>query len=597
MHFDALALACVTHELNHVLLPGRVQQVILPTAQSVALELYAQGRRQTLLLEANPVEARVQVVEEKVRRGVERETPLLLLLRKYVRDAALVAVNQPDPADRVLLLDFAHREQGETRLAVELVGRATNLILMRATPDKQSGESDGRILDLLRRAPAPDTSGRVLMPGRTWTPPNVGDRLSPLAEDDAAWGDAFARFAAAPAPLWKAILQIFRGIGNSQAHEIAMRAAGSADATPAEVSPLALAHALHELWSSVRSGDWSPGVWLDGERVVGYSPWRSTLHDFAPRASFSQALSEYYATLHQPDAPAQETTAADGYAVARARVEALIAKARKRTQHTLGALAGDEPDPDEAERLRTQAQWLLALQHTVVDGQSELVVEVEEGVLRIPLEASMTPVEQAQVLYKRAAKAERAAVQVPLRRAQLVSDLEFLAQAESDLARATNQSEIEAVRLLLVESGLLGPQEKKTKAMRPPPSQPRRYRAPDGARILVGRNARQNDALTFTIARADDLWLHVRGAPGSHVVIQSDGRAPAQETVLLAAQLAAWHSDKRGDGMVDVIVAERRRLSRPPGGRPGQVIVREERVVRVPAENPAIEEEVLREKK
>lgn len=595
MHFDALALAAITYELKRDLVPGRVQQVILPSAQSVALEIYAQGHRATLLLEANPVVARVQVVEDKVRRGVEGDTPLLLLLRKYVRDAILESVSQPDPSDRVLVLHFAHREQGETRLIIELVGRATNLILTRAGGESDRGESDGRILDLLRRAPAPDSSGRVLMPGRSWSPPHPGDRLSPLSEEDAAWGELFARIAEAPAPLWKALLQHLRGIGNSQAHEIARRAAGNANALPADVPPLALAQALNELWSPVRSGDWSPGVWLEGERVVGYSPWESSLHDFAPRATMSQALGEYYAAQHPAASTAKETPAQDGYAVARAQVEALIAKARKRTQHTLGALAGDEPDAGEAERLRTQAQWLLALQHTVVKGQGEMIVDLEEeGTLLIPLDASMTPVEQAQSLYKRAAKAERATIQVPLRRAQLQGDLEFLAQAEGDLARAANQPEIEAVRLLLMESGLLGPQEKKAKAVRPPPSQPRRFRAADGTRILVGRNARQNDALTFTTARPDDLWMHVRGAPGSHVVIQAEGRTPAQETILLAAQLAAWHSDKRANGMVDVIVAERRRLARPPGGRPGQVLVREEKVVRVPSDDPGVEEEQSR---
>jgi len=593
MHFDALALAYMTHELNQRLVPGRVQQVLLPAAQSIALEVYAHGERQWFLAEANPAEARVQLVAEKVRRGVSTETPLLQLLRKYVRDALLTAIVQPDAAERLLILHFSHREHGDTALIVELIGRATNLILARA----EAGVP-GRILDLLRRAPTPDPAGRVLMPGRTWTPPDPGNRLSPLSTDDAAWATVFTQIAASEQPLPRAVMSQFRGIAASQAQEIAWRAMGAVDLPSHEVQPLALAHALQALWSPAQSGDRQPGVWVEGDRVVGFSPWTSHLHDFSPRPTFSEALSEYYAAVaqerqerEQNRVPAAEPTASDGYAVTRAQIAAQIQKARKRTLHALGALANDEPAPGAAEQLRTQANWLLALHHSLAPNAENLVVETEEGMLTIALDPTRTPVEQAQVLFKRAAKAERAADQIPIRRATLQNDLAFLEQAESDLARAANQPEIEAVRSLLRESGLLGPLTSRGKPVRPAPSQPRRYRAEDGTRILVGRNARQNDTLTFTTARPHDLWLHVRGAPGSHVVIQVGGGGTAEETILLAAHLAAWHSDKRENGFVDVIVAERRKLTRPQGGRPGQVLVREEKVVRAPSDRPAIEEE------
>lgn len=591
MHFDALALTCICHELKRELLPGRVQQVLLPAAQSVALEIYAQGARRWLFVEANPAQAHLRLTADKMRRGVTTETPLLQLMRKYVRDALLTSIIQPDPAERLLVLHFSHREHGVTALIVELLGRATNLILTRVEEEKTA-----RILDLLRRAPTPDPAGRILMPGRSWSLPDAGNRLSPLSSDDEAWSDAFATIAASGQTLAKAIVSVFRGIAASQAQEIAYRATGAIDAPAAVCNPIALTQALQELWSPVQSGAWQPGAWMDSDRIVGYSPWVSHLHKFAARPSFSDALSEYYAAQQHTasgDLPGttDHTMATDGYAVLRAQVATQIQKARKRTLHTLEALANDEPVAGAAERMRTEANWLLALQHTVAPDATTLEVETEEGTLVIPLDGALTPVEQAQTLFKHAAKAERAARQIPVRRAILQNDLAFLEQAEGDLARAGNQPEIEAVRALLRESGLLGPPNPREKPTRPAPSQPRRYRAEDGTRILVGRNARQNDTLTFTTARPDDLWLHVRGAPGSHVVVQTDGRAIAEATILLAAHLAAWHSDLREQGFVDVVLAERRRLARPPGGRPGQVLVREEKVVRVPSDRPAIQEE------
>src|SRR5829696_10352606 len=84
MYFDALTLAAVADELEDTILGGRIQRVLLTTPLSVALEIYARGRRSHLLLSAHPQFTRVHLSATKPSRGVERDTPLLLLLRKYV---------------------------------------------------------------------------------------------------------------------------------------------------------------------------------------------------------------------------------------------------------------------------------------------------------------------------------------------------------------------------------------------------------------------------------------------------------------------------------------------------------------------------------
>ena len=107
-----------------------------------------------------------------------------------------------------------------------------------------------------------------------------------------------------------------------------------------------------------------------------------------------------------------------------------------------------------------------------------------------------------------------------------------------------------------------------------------------GCTILVGRNAQQNDRLTFTVAKPDDYWMHVRGAPGSHVLVHCPQGEPSAETLAAAARLAGHFSTLRGERAVDVIVTQRRHVTRPRAGRPGQVLVRQEEVLRVPATLP-----------
>jgi predicted ribosome quality control (RQC) complex YloA/Tae2 family protein len=237
------------------------------------------------------------------------------------------------------------------------------------------------------------------------------------------------------------------------------------------------------------------------------------------------------------------------------------------------------PDPDEIARIRTEAEWLLALAAQIAPGQTCLEVDLGEGAsLRIALDPALTPVEQAQRRFKRAGKLDRAAEFVPKRRAQVESDLAFLDQLATDLALAENQPQIAAVVDELRATRLLPPKPAKARpAPRPEPYL--RVHSPAGWEIVVGRNARQNDQVTFRVANADDLWLHARGAPGAHVVVRSGGQPVDEATLQMAAQLAAYYSQRRGDAAVPVAVTAKRFVTRVPGGHPGQVYLRNEETV------------------
>ena len=111
----------------------------------------------------------------------------------------------------------------------------------------------------------------------------------------------------------------------------------------------------------------------------------------------------------------------------------------------------------------------------------------------------------------------------------------------------------------------------------------RRYLLPGGYQVWVGRNARQNEALTFRHARKHDYWMHARGAPGSHVVLRLPQRnaVPGRAVIEQAASIAAWFSKARGSSLVPVMIAERKFVRKPRGALPGEVAVERETVVLV----------------
>jgi predicted ribosome quality control (RQC) complex YloA/Tae2 family protein len=108
------------------------------------------------------------------------------------------------------------------------------------------------------------------------------------------------------------------------------------------------------------------------------------------------------------------------------------------------------------------------------------------------------------------------------------------------------------------------------------------YALPGGWQVLAGRTDADNDRLSLKLAAPDDLWFHVRGMPGSHVILRArPGERPDRETVQRAAAIAAYHSKARAGGSVAVSCTEARHVSKPRGAKPGTVTIRHERIIRV----------------
>jgi len=107
-------------------------------------------------------------------------------------------------------------------------------------------------------------------------------------------------------------------------------------------------------------------------------------------------------------------------------------------------------------------------------------------------------------------------------------------------------------------------------------SNPLKVTTPEGFVLWIGRNARQNDEVTFTKGRPEDVWLHARGIPGAHVIVKSGGRPVPPGVLQRAASLAAYYSAARSERRALVDVTERRYVRKIKGGKPGMVTYRNE---------------------
>jgi predicted ribosome quality control (RQC) complex YloA/Tae2 family protein len=206
-------------------------------------------------------------------------------------------------------------------------------------------------------------------------------------------------------------------------------------------------------------------------------------------------------------------------------------------------------------------------------GESILASQTEG----IELDPNLSAVENAQAYFARYRKAREAEERVPpllaeaQRAASYLGDLQALVEVAEDMAA------IRALRHEVAEAtGSMSRQRESKASSRSAPY--RRVALTDGYEALVGTSAAGNAAVTFDIARADDLWLHARGVPGAHVILRD---SPPDDVIERAAALAAHHSASRTANSVEVDVAKRRYVKKIPGGPPGLVRYSNERTLRV----------------
>ncbi len=246
--------------------------------------------------------------------------------------------------------------------------------------------------------------------------------------------------------------------------------------------------------------------------------------------------------------------------------------ARKRERDAERALAA----ADDAARLRGEADLLLAHAHAVPTGASRVTLPAfEGGDATVDLDPARSVAANAERRYdqarRREARAERALAQADARAAEI-------AALEADLAALDEAGDDD----LAARAAALA------KAKRPAPRLPgARFDAPHGFTVVVGRNARENDAVTFRVARSLDVWLHAQGWTGSHVVILAGGREVPFDVVLFAAQLAAAYSKAAGGDNVPVDYTLRKHVWKVKGGPPGAVRFTQQKTVYVtPDRNP-----------
>lgn len=263
---------------------------------------------------------------------------------------------------------------------------------------------------------------------------------------------------------------------------------------------------------------------------------------------------------------------------------------------------------EEAARYRLQGDLLLAYQHEVQQGQTSVSLHnffanednqegQPEAMVTVPLDPRFDAVGNANRLFNKYHKLRRAAALVPAQIEQNAVQLATVEQLLADLMLAETPPEVSLVKVEVQTAGYMrgkpsaqeqkaakkakgkGGKQAKGKPVAPGGGVPLHMQSRDGFTVLIGKNSRQNEEVTFHQATANDIWLHARGVPGAHVIIKAGGREVPRSTIEQAAQLAAYYSQARGSTSVSVDYTLQKHVRHMKGGGPGMVIYERERTL------------------
>jgi len=561
MPFDAVFLSAVNAELRSTVLGCRIDKIQQPEKHTLLLQIHSRDFTGRLLLCASPNSPRVHLTR------VSLENPpqppmFCMLLRKHLTGARIAEITQP-PMER--LVDFTLEctdELGEPcrrHLIAELMGRSANLILC---------DGDGRIIDCLRRIDLETCDRHPVLPGLFYRLPPLAQKHDPAAISQEAL-TALLEAAGDTGRLDSWLLDTFGGLSPLVCRELSFRATGETDG---DLSLLpdraAAAEVIYSWFRDIAQGQFVPTVLLqdDHPREFSYGPilqYGSSLRRVEAE-SFGQLLDSFYAQRDHADRMRQRTHS----------LQKTLTTLHNRVVRKLETQRKELAEAADRERLRQLGDIVTANLHAICRGQAVLTAtdfyDPEMKEIQIPLNVTLSPQQNAARFYKdytRAKNAEKFLTQ----QIQLgEADRDYLSSVLDALSRAESDRDVLEIRQELVEGGYVRSGEKKR--IKTPASRPLEFVSPGGFPILVGRNNRQNDILTLKTAQKRDLWFHIQGRPGSHVILCCQGQPPEDEDITCAAELAAWYSQGRTDSRVSVDLAEVRHVKKPAGAKPGMVI-------------------------
>jgi predicted ribosome quality control (RQC) complex YloA/Tae2 family protein len=548
MSFDGLFTKAMVSELVSLLKGGRINKVHQPYKNEIILTIRANGVNHKLLLSAHPSYSRVQLTNE----GYDNpsEPPMFcMLLRKHIEGHILEDLYQVE-TDRMIVFDIKGRNEigdiSYKQLIVEIMGRHSNIILVDKTRNI--------ILDSVKHVSFAVNTHRAILPGQPYIFPPEQNKVNPFEADEE---NVLRKIDFNSGKLDRQLVDQFAGISPLFAKEVIYQS-GLANRTTVPKTFVTMIN-------KVDSGSISPSIITNASKENFYLfPLEHLKGEIKNFTTLSEMLDRFYFGKAERDRVKQQGN----------DIERLIVNEKEKNEKKIEKLKATLNEAEKADQYQRYGELLTANLYAAKKGLKEIEVldyyDEAGGTIVIPLDVRKTPSENAQKYFSKYQKAKNA---ISIVVEQIEKAHEEVAYFDNLLQQVQSASpkDIQGIRDELVEGGYIRERQKRNgKKLQNAKPVLDQFTASDGTEIIVGKNNKQNDYLTNKLAARDEIWLHTKDIPGSHVVIRS--KEPSDTTIREAAVLASYFSKARNSSSVPVDFTKVRFVKKPNGAKPGFVI-------------------------
>jgi predicted ribosome quality control (RQC) complex YloA/Tae2 family protein len=561
---DLTTLIASCCELRQDWLPARLEQVYQRDRFTISLGLRTLKGRGWLDISWHPQAARICIGDAPPR--VPDTFTFSDQLRHQLGGLALVKIQQIDPWERILDLQFSQRPGDDIlwHLYVEIMGKYSNIILT---------GSDNLIVTAAHQVNLQQSSVRPILTSQPYElPPKLTEIIPSLNESKSRWQE---RVSLIPSALKQQLLKNYRGLSSG----LVLSMINAADLDPSQPTNTLTAEDWNRLFKS-----WQ--TWLNTLETQNFIPYYTAKgYDIIPwnteRVSDVKSVQVLLNNYYKNQLNQQEFKQIHHQIIQ--KINSVLGKLKVKANQFIQRLE----QSDEADLYRAKADLLMAFLHEWKPGMTEIELpDFETGdPVKIPLNPENNAVQNAQNLYKRHQKLKRARTAVEPLLDEVKTEINYLEQVESAISQietyqtpADLQTLVE-IREELIQQGYLNSPDYRS-SNSPSSIEFYHYQTPNGFEVLIGRNNRQNDQLTFKVATDYDLWFHTQEIPGSHVLLRlSAGQVADDLDLQFTANLTAYYSRARHSEQVPVIYTKPKQVYKPKGSKPGMVIYKQETVI------------------
>ncbi len=558
MAFDGITVAAVTRELSAALTGGRITKIAQPEADELLLTIKTPAGANRLYISASASLPLIYLTDEN------KPSPMTapnfcMLLRKHIGNGRITNVSQPG-LERIIHLDIEHLDERgdlcQKKLIVEIMGKHSNIIFC---------DDKDMIIDSIKHVNAQMSSVREVLPGRPYFIPDTMEKKDPLGISLEDFREVLLH---KPAKLGKAIYTSFTGISPVVAEEICALAGVDSQVTAPDLTDDSLTHLYRQFsyyMEPIRSGDYRPVIYYDGKNPKEFSAVllshyaRYNTKEFD---SISQVLKTYYADRNTLTRIRQKST----------DLRHVIQTALERNRKKYDLQARQLKDTENRDKYKVYGELINIYGYGLPSGSKELTAlnYYTDTTITIPLDPVLTPQENSQKYFSRYNKQKRTFEALTKLIEETSEDIRYLESISNALDIAMNEADLAQIKEELVQSGYIRRKAAKKKIKLN--SRPMHYISADGYHMYVGKNNLQNDELTFSFATGNDWWFHAKDAPGSHVIVKTNGDELPDRTFEEAGRLAAYYSKNRGSDKVEIDYVEKKHVKKPNGAKPGFVV-------------------------